>query len=259
MIHRFGDCRLDTETCELRSHGAVVPIEPQVLALLRLLIENRERLVGKDEIVERIWNGRIVSDAAIASRVKSARQAIGDDGRTQSMIRTVHKLGLRFVAEVETLPGAEGSCGLASGAAQDLPSELPREERSRPSIAVLPFALLGDAGPYAAIADALPHDLIAELSRLRWLFVIARGSSFQLRGADAELDRVRAALNVRYCLTGVVEMHGDRMVVTVELCRHPATRGSSGASGSAPRSAGSTTSASGSCRRSPVRSSCRSR
>ena len=217
MIHRFGHCSLDIEKCELRSNGAVVPIEPQVLALLRLLIENRERLVGRDEIVERIWNGRIVSEAAIASRVKSARQAIGDDGRAQRMIRTVHKLGFRFVAEVETLPAPEASLGPASGSAQDPPSEPPREERSRPSIAVLPFALVGHAGPYAAIADALPHDLIAELSRLRWLFVIARGSSFRFRGEDATLERVRAALHVRYCLTGVVEIDGDAMVVVVEL------------------------------------------
>jgi TolB-like protein len=216
MIHRFGACRLDTEKCELRSNGVLVPIEPQVLALLRLLIENRERLVGKDEIVERIWNGRIVSDSAIASRVKSARKAIGDDGRAQGMIRTVHKLGFRFVAEVETLPGADPSFGPAS-AAQDLPVELRREERSRPSIAVLPFAPMGDAGPYAAMADALPHDLIVELSRLRWLFVIARGSSFRFRGTDVTLDRVRAALDVRYCLSGAVEIHGDAMVVTVEL------------------------------------------
>lgn len=218
MILRFGSCTLDTEKCELRSEGAVVPIEPQVLALLRLLIENRERLVRKDEIVERIWEGRIVSDAAIASRVKSARQAIGDDGRAQRMIRTVHKLGFRFVAEVETtLPATEAAFGRARSAAPDPPAELRGEEPSRPSIAVLPFALEGYAGPYAAISDALPHDLIVELSRLRWLFVIARGSSFRFRGADAALDRVRAALNVRYCLSGAVEIHGDAISVTVEL------------------------------------------
>ena len=214
MVHRFGDCSLDTGRCELRSAGVVVPVEPQVLALLRLLIENRERLVGKDEIVERVWNGRIVSEAAIASRVKSARRAIGDDGRAQGMIRTVRKLGFRFVADVETVREPYGS----SEAAHEPADERPREDRSRPSIAVLPFARLGDAGPHAAIADALPHDLIAELSRLHWLFVIARGSSFRFRGADADLERVREALHVGYCLTGAVAIDGGAMVVTVELC-----------------------------------------
>jgi TolB-like protein len=132
------------------------------------------------------------------------------------MIRTVHKLGFRFVAEVETEPAP----GPARGAVRELPSEpaaRPAEQRAQPSIAVLPFALLGDGGPYAAIADALPHDLIAELSRLRWLFVIARGSSFRFRGAEATLERVRAALHVRYCLSGAVEIQGGALVVTVEL------------------------------------------
>ncbi len=216
MIYRFGSCSLDTEKCELRSDGAAVSIEPQVLAVLRLLIENRERVVGTDEIVERIWDGRIVSQSAISSRVKSARRAIGDDGRAQRMIRTIHKLGFRFVAEVETLH-AGSSPDPASAAPRDLPSEPASEERSRPSIAVLPFALLGDAGPYAAIADALPHDLITELSRLRWLFVIARGSSFRFRGAEATPQRVGTALGVRYCLSGTVEIRGDAMVATVEL------------------------------------------
>jgi len=216
MIQRFGDCSLDTETCELRRGGAVVPLEPQVLALLRLLIENRERLVGKREIVERVWEGRIVSEAAIASRVKSARQAIGDDGRAQRMIRTVHKLGFRFVAEVEV---ERVQCAAPEVAAERLRELAPpaTAEPAQPSIAVLPFALLGDGGPYAAIADALPHDLIAELSRLRWLFVIARGSSFQLRGADATLAQVRDTLHVRYCLSGAVEIHGGVLVATAEL------------------------------------------
>jgi len=88
----------------------------------------------------------------------------------------------------------------------------------RPSIAVLPFSLVGVAGPYAPIADALPHDLIVELSRLRWLFVIARGSSFQLRGADASPEKVRTAFGVGYCLSGVAEIAGKRLIATVELC-----------------------------------------
>ena len=102
MIHAFAGYELDTMTGELRSGHGAIPVEPQVFALLRLLVENRDRLITKDEIVERIWDGRIVSDAAIASRIKSARQAVGDDGAAQRIIRTVHKRGLRFMAAVET-------------------------------------------------------------------------------------------------------------------------------------------------------------
>ncbi len=214
MMYAFSGYELDTDTGELRSEEGVIPVEPQVFALLRHLIENRERLVSKDELVEHIWGGRFVSDAAIASRIKSARRAVGDDGVTQGVIRTVHKRGLRFTATVETntAPRAVAAAATLEESARPCP------ETSRPSIAVVPFTLVGVAGPYAAIADALPHDLIVELSRLHWLFVIARGSSFQFRGAAATVDRIRAALNVRYCLSGTVEVVGDRVAVTVELC-----------------------------------------
>ena len=126
-----------------------------------LLIENRERVVSKDEIIERIWDGRVVSESAVASRVKSARQAIGDSGEAQRLIRTAHKLGFRFVAEVESTQAPRDSIA----ARADAPLVAPVDEPARrPSIAVLPFTLVGVAGPYGSIADALPHDLIVELS-----------------------------------------------------------------------------------------------
>ncbi|HEY9216790.1 MAG TPA: winged helix-turn-helix domain-containing protein, partial [Phenylobacterium sp.] len=210
MIYRFGAYSFDTGKFELSNAGAVVPLEPQVFALLRLLIENRERLVTKDEIVEQIWNGRIVSEAAVSSRVKSARQAVGDDGAAQRLIRTYPKLGFRFVGEVQTR---------AEPAPAAPPDEtVQKEPVSRPSIAVLPFAVIGGSPAASAMAEALPHDLIAELSRLRWLFVIARGSTFRFRGADADVAKVRAALGVGYCLTGSVEMGDGAMALSVELC-----------------------------------------
>ncbi len=220
MIYRFGHFELDMARVELRADGKSCPVEPQVFALLALLVENRERLVSRDEIIEKVWDNRVVSDAAVASRVKSARQALGDDGRTQRFIRTIHRQGLRFVADVQaaresiSMPAAEGTApepGPGSDAtAPDAPS-------GRPSIAVLPFHLIGDAGPYAAIADALPHELITELSRLRWLFVTARGSSFRLRATDASMGEIGRMLGVRYCLSGTVELTGKKLVVTVEL------------------------------------------
>lgn len=210
MIYAFHDFELDTERVELREKDVAVAVEPQVFALLRFLIENRERMVTKDEIVTAVWNGRIVSDSAITSRIKTARQVVGDNGRAQSIIRTVHGLGFAFVAEVTTratLSVAKSEEGVT------------REQhaQSRPSIAVLPFRLVGAMEPNFPIAEALPHDLITELSRLHWLFVIARGSSFRVRGADATLEEVRSKLNVQYCLTGIVEISGKTMSVSVEL------------------------------------------
>ncbi len=218
MIYLFEDFELDTAKVELRTKGVAIPIEPQVFALLRLLVENRDRLVTKDEIIERVWLGRIISDSAVASRIKSARAALGDDGCSQRFIRTVHGVGFRFVTDVTALATASSHEARArAGDARDR-DQAQVAQTSQPSIAVLPFRFVGAAEPLSAIADALPHDLITELSRLRWLFVIARGSSFRFRGAEAEIDRVRAELNVRYCLSGVVEILNGALTVSVELC-----------------------------------------
>jgi len=208
MLYRFGNFELDTAKAELRANGATRPVEPQVFGLLALLVENRERLVSKDEILEKVWDGRIVSDAAIASRIKSARQALDDDGQAQRCIRTIHRQGFRFVADVHVAPAVQL---VAQPVGQSA------EQTSRPSIAVLPFRLLGDAGPHAAIADAIPHELITELSRLRWLFVTARGSSFRLRAPDMDMGAVGRVLGVRYCLSGTVDVADSNLAVTVEL------------------------------------------
>jgi TolB-like protein len=210
MIYEFGDCRLDLGAHELIRAGQRVALEPQVFALLELLVENRDRLISRDEIINTVWDGRIVSEAALSSRIKSARAAIGDDGRGQRWIHTHHRLGYRFIGDVRA-----PSVAVAASAEELVPTASPS---SRPSIAVLPFSPIDAAGPYGPIADALPHDLIVELSRLRWLFVIARGSSFRLRGSEATPERARAAFGVGYCVSGVVEIAGGRLIVTVELC-----------------------------------------
>ncbi|MGB7738552.1 MAG: winged helix-turn-helix domain-containing protein, partial [Steroidobacteraceae bacterium] len=213
MLYRFDSFELDTAKAELRKDGAARLVEPQVFALLTLLVENRERLVSRDEILDKIWDGRVVSDAALSSRIKSARQAIGDDGQSQRFIRTIHGQGLRFVADVKVARAVP----LTDPPPAELPTGQHAELPTRPSIAVLPFRLVGDAGPYAAIADALPHELITELSRLRWLFVTARGSSFRLRAEDADMREIGRVLGVRYCLSGTVDVAGTNLVVTVEL------------------------------------------
>ena len=221
MIYRFDPFELDLARAELRAGGETCPVEPQVFALIALLVENRERLVSRDELIEKVWDGRIVTDAAIASRVKSARRALGDDGQAQRFIRTVHGKGFRFVAEAKAVHDDTVTPAIAtppaSGQRAEPAATEPHERATRPSIAVLPFRLLGDAGRYAAIADALPHELIAELSRLRWLFVTARGSSFRLRDPDTDLGEIGRLLGVRYCLSGTVEVAGAQLAVTVEL------------------------------------------
>jgi TolB-like protein len=218
MIYQFDPFELDMARFELRRNGESCSLEPQVFALLAYLIEHRERVVSKAEIFEKIWDGRVVTDSALASRVKSARKALGDDGKAQRFIKTIHGKGFRFVVDIRAAsdagvvlagddPESSQSVGVSAEARPSL----------RPSIAVLPFQLLSDAGPYTSIADGLPHELITELARLRWLLVIARGSSFRFRDRDTDLCTIGRILDVRYCLSGSVEVSDKQLIVTTEL------------------------------------------
>jgi TolB-like protein len=221
MIYRFHHFELDLATVELRAHGEIRSVEPQVFALLALLLENRDRLVSKDEIVEKVWDGRPVSDAAVASRVKSARQALGDDGQSQRFIRTIHRRGFRFVADTKVLRRSPSQLVAQKdpATAEENVGPLARqlERVSRPSLAVLPFRMIGDRERYEALGSALPDELISELSRLRWLFVTARGSSFRLRAGDSDFGDIGRILGVRYYLSGAIEVADRRLIVIVEL------------------------------------------
>ncbi|TGD74354.1 transcriptional regulator [Mangrovimicrobium sediminis] len=217
MIYAFDEFELDLARAELRRAGQLCAIEPQVFALIALLVEHRDRLVSRDEILDRVWDGRVVSDSALTSRIKSARRVLGDDGKAQRFIKTVHGKGLRFVASARVLQARIADAPVSAGPAEAAPETPPPASGSRPSIAVLPFRQLGDTGDWQSIADGLPHELITELSRLRWLFVVARGSSFRLRGDDIDLGEVGRLLGVQYCLSGSVEVSRGRLAVTAEL------------------------------------------
>lgn len=218
MIYSFGSIELDLAKVELRDNGEPRPVEPQVFALIAYLAEHRDRMVSRDELFEKLWEGKVVSDSALSSRIKSARRAVGDDGRAQAIIKTVHGQGLRFVADVRVqrdsvivaAPDSEDTLEtVATSPAQDA--------ASRPSIAVLPFRSTDSEVGWSSIAEGIPHDLITELARLRWLFVVARGSSFRLRGDDQDPREVGRLLGVRYSLSGAVEVSRNQLVVTTEL------------------------------------------
>src|SRR5262249_10936084 len=116
MIYRFGTFTLDTELLELRSTQDPVMMEPQVFSLLVYLIENRSRVVSKDGLIDAVWDGRIVSDATVNSRINAARRAVCDTGTAQAIIRTIVKRGFRFIAEIEELASpSPGRAQLADG------------------------------------------------------------------------------------------------------------------------------------------------
>ena len=209
-IYLFEDFALDVDRRELRRGNELIPVEPQVFDLLIHLIRNRERVVSKDDLVDAVWQGRIVSDASLASRINAARNALHDSGEEQRLIRTVLRRGFRFVGTVREEGGAEVI----------VPVEQPKhslELPARPSIAVLPFANISGDPDQDYFADGMVEDIITGLSRIRWLFVIARNSSFTYKGRAVDVKQVGHELGVRYVLEGSVRKVGDRVRITGQL------------------------------------------
>lgn len=160
MRYRFGDFELDSDRFELRRKGQSLAAEPQVLSLLLVLAQAGDRLVSKDEIVQKVWDGRIVSDAAITSRLKSARHLLGDDGDRQSMIRTIRGMGVRFLPEV-TVEGPDAAPAAHPPAWQpeDELALPPQHVRfcSAPDGTGLAYSVVGDGPPLVKTANWLNH------------------------------------------------------------------------------------------------------
>ncbi len=148
----FGAFTLDPAREELTREGVPIPVEPQVFALIRTLAESGGRLMDRDTLIEAVWGGRIVSDAAISSRIAAARAALGDDGQAQRVIRTVPRRGFRFVAEVHPAAAAEP----ASRAAPDLPPPTVRYVRT-PDGVNLAWSALGSGAPLLKTSSFLTH------------------------------------------------------------------------------------------------------
>jgi TolB-like protein/Tfp pilus assembly protein PilF len=211
MRFLFGEFALDADRRELSRRGEPVHVEPQVFDLLRYLIQNRDRVVTKDDVLAAVWGGRIVSESTLSNRINAARQAIGDSGEGQRLIRTVARRGLRFVGEVREEAGEAPPPAAAVGGTA--PLELPH----KPSIAVLPFVNLSDDPQQEYFADGMAEEIITALSRCGWLFVIARNSSFTYKGKAVDVREVGRELGVRYVLEGSVRRGGDRLRFTAQL------------------------------------------
>ncbi len=233
MIYSCETWELDTELYELRQAGTLCKVEPQVFDFLLFLVRNHDRVVSKEELVDEIWDGRIVSEATISTCLKGARQALGDDGRLQRLIKTVHGRGFRFVGSVTMRDSpsepTEGRTNIGEVPSPipvitgspppqaELPTHRPTSsEPSKPVIAVLPFAnLSGDLDEF--FADGLTEDIITNLARFRDLLVVGRTTSFQFKGQRFNLTKVCEELNAGYIVEGSVRRAGGRIRITAQL------------------------------------------
>jgi TolB-like protein len=210
----FDDLILDIDRRELSRGSGTIDVEPQVFDVLVYLVQNRERVVTKDDLIETVWHGRIVTESTLTSRINAVRKAIGDDGTAQRLIRTIPRKGLRFVGQVRQAPVA------AAAPASAPPPVAPRSEpshRDPPAIAVLPFTNMSGDPEQEYFSDGISEDIITALSKLRWFFVIARNSSFMYKGKSVDLRQVADDLGVRYVLEGSVRKVGDRVRITAQL------------------------------------------
>ncbi|MBR0714865.1 winged helix-turn-helix domain-containing tetratricopeptide repeat protein [Bradyrhizobium liaoningense] len=215
MRYQFEEYALDTDLRELRRGPDVVSIAPQVFDLLDYLISNRDRVVSKDDLINAIWSGRSVSDAALTTRLNAARTAIGDAGDVQRLIKTLPRRGFRFVGAVREADHPAGTAtilderpGLANPALA-LPD--------KPSIAVLPFQNMSGDPEQEYFADGMVEEITIALSRFKWLFVIARNSSFTFKGQAVDIKEVGRKLGVHYVLEGSVRKASGKVRIAGQL------------------------------------------
>lgn len=216
----FEDYVLDQERRELTLRGQVVAVGPQVFDLLLQLVSNRDRVVSKDDLLNAVWSGRIVSESTITSHINAVRKAIGDTGEEQRLVRTVPRKGYRFVGEIKVDEvGEPRQPDIEEPTPEDL-KQTPAPTLvlpDKPSITVLPFQNLSGDPEQEYFADGMVEDIIAALSRIRWLFVIARNSSFTYKGRDVDVQGVGQTLGVRYVLEGSVRKSGNKIRITGQL------------------------------------------
>jgi len=163
LLYRFADFALDTDRRELRRGPQPVAITPQVFDLLEYLIKNRQRVVSKDDLIAAVWDGRIVSESALTTRINAVRCAVDDTGEDQRLIRTIPRKGVRFVGIVQE--AQEPETPAAAGAIEQPRPALTLPDR--PSIAVLPFTSMSDDPQQDYFADGMVEEIITALSRLR--------------------------------------------------------------------------------------------
>lgn len=172
------------------------------MRILAELIDQRGRVVTKNELLDSVWGDRFVSESALTSQIKALRRAVGDTGRDQAVVRTVHGRGYMFVADVDD--DSRQPAGAGDG-------------RSHPVIAVLPFGNLSPEPGREHVAAGLTHDVITALSKHRWLRVLTGATTASFAGQPDAMARLRDELDVGYVVEGTVRLDGERLRVSVTL------------------------------------------
>ena len=204
---RIGCFRLDLRGPELRRDGQPMRIHRRALGILCVLAEAKGEIVSKDELLARLWPGRIVEEGNLHVHVSALRKALDEHGGGHSFVITVPGRGYRL-ADLTGLRSAQ--------LAEDpLPPQLSLPDK--PSIAVLPFQNMSGDTDQEYFADGMVEEIITALSRIKWLFVIARNSSFTYKNQALDVERIGRELGVRYVVEGSVRKGGNRVRIAAQL------------------------------------------
>ena len=202
-IFRFNNREVVTRLRQVRADGVPIDAQPKTFDLLVYLIEHRDRVVDKYELLERLWPGTIVTDSALTQIVRKARSLAGDDGRRQAVICTIHRRGFRFVAAVQARSDVQDFAQTAAAA--------------EPSVAVLPFADLSAERDQEHFCDGVVEEIVAELTRVPGLRVAARSSTCAFKHRADDVRDVARQLGVNTVLEGSVRKAGEQLRVTAQL------------------------------------------
>ena len=201
----FGEYLLDTRRRELRQVDTVCPVEPQVFDLLAYLAQHRDRVVPRQELFDELWTGKVVTDSTLSSRIKAARQAVGDNGQSQHTIATVHGHGYRFIAEVTESGPSVSSDALAP------------PHQDQPTLVVLPFAHNPGSESAAWLAEVFSEDIGIALARIPGFVVISRNTAAYYSDREFTINQVGRELGTDYVIEGSVWEIGTRLRVAVQL------------------------------------------
>src|SRR5262249_7990164 len=203
----FGRFRFDLGRGELRRDGEPLQLPGRALDILCVLATAKGEVVGKDDLMARLWPGRIVEEGNIHVHVSALRRALDNQGEGHSYVVTVPGRGYRLAG----LTGASSAGPAASPSPQPLP------QPGKPAIAVLPFTNPRRGPEQEYFCDGMVEEITTLLSRIRWLLVIARNSSFTYKGQAVDVPRIGRELGVRYVLEGSVRRAGNQLRISAQL------------------------------------------
>lgn len=201
MIFVFNDCEIDTERLQISRGGNCASLTPQTAKLLEYLIRNRDRVALKDDLVEFVWDGRAITDASLSTAIKEARQAVGDNGRDQHTIRTVHRKGFRFVADI----------------AAPVTTQVSASQSDRTVLAVLPFRNLGQGSDDASIAEGLTEYTITNLSRFREFVLLSHRTTSHIAADNLSNAEMHESFGVSHVIEGSVRKSPRQLRVTLQV------------------------------------------